>query len=165
MPKQIKKISLTKAEKTSRILAIAAMVSAMVFAGSLIWLLSDVMNEVNSWGCYVICACYALFFGLSAAHCIQGIYVFKKQEHYGVLFQAILTGAAAFAALVNLQFMAVMLLSALGKDDAAQKAIGSRTMDEFVQSQHTAWVLLVCGIAAVIFIGVAAILRFANTKK
>lgn len=164
MPKQIKKQELTKAEKTNRILALIAMAVSMAFAGSLIALLSDVMNEENTWSSYVICGCYALFFGLSLAHCIQGIYVFKKQEHYGVLFGSILSGAAAFSALINFQFVTVMLLSAMGRDEAAQKAIGSRTMDEFVQSQHTAWILLVCGIAAVIFVGIAAIMRFANRK-
>jgi hypothetical protein len=101
---------------------------------------------------------------MTALHCVQGIYVYKKQEHYGVLFQSILSGAAAFTALVNLQFALVMLLSALGKDGAAEKLIGDRTMNDFILAQSTAWVMIIFGMAAAILVGVIAMMRLINAK-
>lgn len=165
MPKQIKKETLTRAEKANRVIAVIAMIFTVLFAAALAVFLRDLMNDTNLWGAYVIFAAYAVFFGLSLAHCLQGLYVYKKQDHFGVLFQSIISGAAAFTALVNLQFAIVMLLSAMGKGGAAQKVIGSRTMDDFVVSQRTSWMLLMCGMAAMIFVGISGAARLASTGK
>lgn len=164
MPKKIKNNALQKYEKANCILSVVLMAASLGFSISLITLLSDVMNEESKYGCYVIAGCYLLFTLLALAHCIQGVVTYKNTESYSAIFRSIGSGAAFFAGLVNAQFMAVMTLSAMGKTSAAEKAIGSRTIDEFVQSQRSSWVLLICAIALTILIGAAAAVRLIKGK-
>jgi hypothetical protein len=164
MPKQIKKEKITKSERNNRIWAILAMVSAFLFGAALILFMKDFINNESLWRGLVIVGTYSLYTLLAIVHCLHGFNVFRKEEHYGVLFQSILTAAAAFAALLSGKFAVVMTLSALGKDTAAQNLIGSdTTMDDFVLAQSTAWILLICGIAAVILVGIISIVRLAKT--
>ncbi len=162
MPKQIKAKKLPKAEKANAILAILFMTASIAFGGVLIGLLSKFMDEESLWMGCVIFGCYAVYLLLALSHCIQGICVFNKQENYGLLFQSVVSGAAAFTAILNLQFMLVLLMESLGKESAAEKLIGSRTMDEFVTSQSTSWTLLICGMAAALILGIFAIVKLSK---
>jgi hypothetical protein len=166
MPKQIKKETITKAEKTNRVLAIIAMVATFAFGAALILFMKDFINHESLWRGLVIVGTYALFTLLLLAHCLNGFMLFSKEENYGVMFQSMLTAAAAFTALLNAKFAVVMTLSALGKDTAAQNLIGSdNTMDDFILAQSTAWVLLICGIAAAILVGIISMVRLISTRK
>jgi hypothetical protein len=167
MPKKIIKNKISGCEKASRILAVIAMLATFAFGTALVFLIKNLSgNDVSRLlGCLTF-AGYVLFFGLTAAHCIQGIYVFHKQEHYSILFQAILTGFAAFSALVNVQFALAMLFSAVGKDSLAEKVIGDTSFDDFMSTQHSSWTLLTFGIGVVICVGIAgAVKLIRNASK
>lgn len=163
MPKRIKREVLTKTELHNRVIEIIAMLVTLVFGGVLIALLNDLMNqESGGWRGCVVFALYMLFFIMAVVHFVHGLYTFKRLENYGILFQAIMSGAAAFTALVNAEFAVVLFLSSIGADGTAEKLLGDRSMNDFVTSQSSNWTLLLFGMAAVIIVGICAVMRFAK---
>ncbi|MCD8095549.1 MAG: hypothetical protein LUE12_05415 [Ruminococcus sp.] len=166
MPKQIKTKPVSKLEKTNRILAIFAMLADFAFTATLLVLLYVLGEEdYESKLGIAVFGTYFLMLVLCAIHCIQGAVVFKKEERYGVLFQSIVTGASAFALLLNVQLISAMLFTSLGKDSWTQKVIGESTYSEFIEAQQSAWQLLILALAAVIVIGIAGIVRLAVKKR
>lgn len=156
---------MTKAEIHNRTLEIVFMICAILFSLSVILLLNDFIAQESRWrGCLIFTG-YGLFGIFSVIHCLHGVYVYKKQEHYGVLFQAILSGVCALAALANLQFALVLIFSALGLDSYAEKFAGSGSLDDFVSAQSGAWIMLIFAIALAIVIGMTGIVRLATGNR
>lgn len=165
MPKKIKERLLEKDEKRNCGIGIAAMIFAVLFGGVLIWLMRELDENIAGWKCIIVFCAYILFLIFEAVHCLQSISVFKRHENYGTLFCGIVSGAAAVAALANLQFAITLLLSSVGKTDLAQRVIGDRTFDEFIQMQRAPWVMLVSGIFAALLIGFASIAKLSENKR
>ncbi|MCD7740601.1 MAG: hypothetical protein LUI06_00080 [Ruminococcus sp.] len=164
MPKQIKITKITKGERANRILALLAMIAAFIYGGSFILLLNELSSDddVPAYIGIAAFAAYVVLFGLCVTHCIQGVWVYKRQEHYGVLFQAIIMGASAFAMLINLQLELAILFTSLGLDSLTEKVVGDSTYEDFISNQNSAWILLILAIAAIITIGIAAIVRLCS---
>lgn len=167
MPKQVKAPAFAPGEKKNRILALIAMISAFALGGALsvlIATLDTASSEKGSLPGLFSFITYTLFLALTAAHCIHGVVVFGRHEHYGVLFSSILNGVSAFTALINIQFALSLLFSSIGEEGLASKVIGQRSFDQFMADQRAAWALLIFGIALTMLTGLSAVINL-MTKK
>ena len=161
MPKQIKSNKLSPHEVTNARLSIAALTAAFAFGGTFMALLSILGKETDKGAAIAVAVscCFALYLVMLFVHCIHGIVTFEKQEKYGVLMSAVLTGFSAFTAILNVQFMTALFLTAIGQDDTAKSVIGGRGFDEFMAGQRTSWILMILGVAAAIVAGLTGIVK------
>lgn len=167
MPKQVKAPAFAAGEKKNRILALIAMISAFALGGALsvlIATLDTASAEKGSLPGLLSFIAYALFFVLTTVHCIHGVAVFGKNEHYGVLFPSLINGVSAFTALINIQFALTLLFSSIGEQELAGRVIGNRSFDTFMADQRTSWMLMIFGIAITMLTGFAAVISL-MTKK
>lgn len=167
MPKQIKSPGFAPGEKTNSVLAICAMFSAFALGSALVSLLRSIDENGSTLSGLLglICfAAYALFFALTAAHCIHGIMMYGRHENYGMLFCSMLSGVSAFTALINIQFALSMLFSSIGESELASSVIGDRSFDQFMADQRSSWMLMTLGVGLALLGGIIAVIRSMGKK-
>lgn len=165
MPKQIKKKELPGLEKASCGLGIAAMFLSLIMSALMILLVQQVSADKDPkvLGMAVFIA-YAVFTVVCLIHFIQGIVTFKKLESYGALFTAMLTGISVFGLLVNVQLMAAMMFSAIGKEGMVPKITGEGGVTDFMSSQSSAWTMMIAGISTAFAVGIIDMIRLARRR-
>lgn len=161
MPKQILQKPATKLEKQSYILSIIALGATFLFGASTLMLVTAVNKNdgaASLWSVFVFIT-FAMFFGISVAHCVHGVRASFKTDNYLLLFCGVLTAISAFSSLLNVRLAMILGLAALHKEDTAATLLGKQSMEEFLADQRSAWIFLTFGIAAGITVGIIGIIK------
>ena len=166
MPIRIKKPQFKPYDKKYRRCALFCGICSAVFALALVFLFGRIMKTGSPLYSSVLMGAYLLYFVSSAVALITGVNAYRREDNVKDLGQCFFHFLALIFCALNLRFSLALIFAAFKLDNAAKTAAGTHnTYSEFIESQHTAWILIAAGMLCSFTLGIFAAVKLLKNRE
>ncbi len=166
MPIRIKKPEFKPYDKKYRIAAAAAGGTAVLLGGVLLGTFGKIMRTGSKVLCTVLFIAFLIYLAGCITALVFGVKAYKHEDNMTDLGQCAFHLAGIIFCLMNFRFSLVLLFSAYGLENAAQRTTGATTTyAQFIESQYYPWVCIVAGLLLSFAVGIFAVVKLIKNRS
>ncbi|MBR1864395.1 MAG: hypothetical protein IJ806_09950 [Ruminococcus sp.] len=166
MPIRIKKPELGPYDRRFRKWAVISGAASLLFALGVGSVLTVAGNNNDKPIATVLTVFYTIFVLCCIITLKCAVEAYRREDVLSALGMAVLYSADLVVCLLNLRFVAVMLVSVYGSQEMVSRLVGSSTMAMYIRSQYLNWGILVIALVITLIMGIAgAVKLIKHTEK